>query len=155
MISVFLPRSIQPVYQRLDCCNQNMELFQSMLTEVYFIHQRLASLALILLNIKIYLYTDGDCNGIATAPELTDSVTVDSSGFYQFVKYPEKTVADDFDGTGGTSTCASGTDGDSPWASNWTDAGDPSTGFCNNSQSVANTDVEIVKDGAFGFALRL
>ena len=104
---------------------------------------------------KVYLYTDGNCSGTINANELTDSVTVDASGFYQFVKYPEKTVEDDFDGPGGTSSCANGTDGDSPWASNWSDSGDPSVAFCNSSQSAANTDAEIVKDGAFSYALRL
>lgn len=104
---------------------------------------------------KVYLYTDGNCSGTIDVHELTDSVVVDNSGFYQFTKYPEKTIKDDFDGTGGTSTCASGSDGDSPWAGNWVDSGDPSVGFCNASQSAANTDVEIVKDAAFGFALRL
>lgn len=104
---------------------------------------------------KVYLYVDGNCNNAIDANELKDSVVVDSSGTYQFVTYPEKIVKDDFDGPGGTSTCASGNDGSAAWATNWVDAGDPSTGFCNNSQSVANTDAEIVKDGAFGYALRL
>jgi hypothetical protein len=31
---------------------------------------------------KVYLYTDGNCSGIIDANELTDSVTVDNSGFY-------------------------------------------------------------------------
>ena len=105
-----------------------------------------------LAGVKVYLYTDGNCNGTINSNELTDSVTVDSSGFYQFVKYPEKTVEDNFDGAGGTRTCADGTDGDAPWASNWTDNGDASTGFC---QASANADVEIVQDGAFGYVLRL
>ncbi len=105
-----------------------------------------------LAGVKVYLYTDGDCNGSVTATELTDSVTVDSSGFYQFTKYPEKTVEDNFDGAGGVRTCADGTDGDTPWASNWTDNGDASTGFC---QSSSTADVEIVQDGAFGNVLRL
>ena len=87
------------------------------------------------------------------ANELTDSVTVDSSGFYQFTKYPEKTVEDNFDDGSGGRTCNNGTDGDSPWASNWVDANDLSAGFCNKSQSAANTDVDIFKDGAFGFGL--
>lgn len=106
-------------------------------------------------DIKVYLYTDGNCSGTIAANELTDSVTVDSSGFYQFTKYPEKTVEDDFEGTAGASSCASGTDGDSPWAGNWTDSNDPSSGFCNNSQSASNTDVEVVRDGAFGYGIRL
>ncbi len=106
--------------------------------------------------IKVYLYTDGNCNGTLAPNELTDSVTVDSSGFYQFVKYPERTVEDDFEGTNGASSCASGTDGDTPWTPTWSDNGDTfSSGFCNNSASAANTDVEIVKDGAFGYGIRL
>ena len=104
---------------------------------------------------KVYLYVDGNCNNTIDANELKDSVTVDASGTYQFITYPEKTVADDFDGPGGTNTCASGSDGNAAWAGNWVDAGDPSAGFCNNSQTAANTDVEIVKDGAFSYALRL
>jgi hypothetical protein len=84
---------------------------------------------------------------------LTDSVTVDASGFYQFVKYPEKTVRDDFDATATSSSCASGSDGDSQWAGNWTDLNDAgSVGFCNNQSSA---DVEMVKDGTFGYVLRL
>ncbi len=105
-----------------------------------------------LAGVKVYLYTDGDCSGTMNANELTDSVTVDSSGFYQFVKYPEKTIEDNFDAANGTRTCADGTDGDSPWAGNWSDSDPSSSGFC---QSVANADVEITRDGAFGFALRL
>ncbi|MBC7946688.1 MAG: T9SS type A sorting domain-containing protein [Chitinophagaceae bacterium] len=105
--------------------------------------------------VKVYLYTDGNCSGTINANELTDSVTVDSSGFYQFTKYPEKIVEDNFDGVGGVRTCANGTDGDSPWATNWVDANDLSVGFCNTSQTPANTDVEIMRDGAFGFGLRL
>ena len=104
---------------------------------------------------KVYLYVDGNCNATIDANELTDSVIVDASGTYQFVTYPEKFVADDFDGPGGTNTCASGSDGNAAWKGNWTDIGDPSVGFCNNTQSAANTDVEIIKDGAFGYALRL
>ena len=86
---------------------------------------------------------------------LTDSVTVDSSGFYQFVKYPEKTVEDNFDNGSGDRSCSNGTDGDTPWATNWADANDPSAGFCNNSQTAANTDVDIFTDAAFGYAMRL
>lgn len=109
-----------------------------------------------LAGVKVYLYTDGNCNAVTDAGELTDSVTVDNSGFYQFTKYPEKTVEDNFDDGNGGRTCAGGSDGDSPWASNWTDNNDPSTGFCvTGSISVANTDVEITKDGSFGYALRL
>ncbi len=101
--------------------------------------------------VKVYLYTDGNCSGTINANELTDSVTVDTSGFYQFVKFPEKTVADDFK-NGAASTCATGSDGNSPWASDWTDAGDVSVGFC---QAVANADAEITRDGAFGYGLRI
>jgi hypothetical protein len=106
-------------------------------------------------DIKILLYTDGDCDGTIDINELTDSVTVDSSGYYQFVRYPEKTVEDNFEDASGASTCASGTDGDSPWAGNWTDANDISTGFCNTTQTAGNTDAEIVRDGAFGHGIRL
>jgi len=104
---------------------------------------------------KVYLYTDGNCNGTINPNELIDSLTVDNSGYYQFVKYPEKTIEDDFDGTGGTRTCANGTDGNTAWAADWVDAGDPSTGYCNTSQTTANTDAEIVMDGAFSYGLRL
>lgn len=106
-------------------------------------------------NIKVYLYTDGNCNSTIDANEKTDSVTVDSSGFYQFVKYPEKIIADNFDGTGGASSCDNGTDGNTPWTTSWTDAGDLSTNFCNNSQTAANTDVEIVNNTGFNYGLRL
>jgi Secretion system C-terminal sorting domain/Bacterial Ig domain len=104
---------------------------------------------------KVYLYIDGNCNGIANTNELKDSVTVDASGTYQFITYPEKFVEDDFDGIAGARTCADGSDGDAAWSSNWTDIGDPSTGFCNTTQSITNTDAEIVKDGAFTNAIRL
>ncbi|MFN8243855.1 MAG: Ig-like domain-containing protein [Ferruginibacter sp.] len=104
---------------------------------------------------KVYLYVDGNCNATIDANELKDSVIVDASGTYQFITYPEKFVADDFDGPGGTNTCASGSDGNAAWLGNWTDIGDPSVGFCNNSQSAANTDVEIKMDNAFGYALRM
>ena len=104
---------------------------------------------------KVYLYVDGNCNTIIDANELKDSVTVDASGTYQFITYPEKTVEDDFDGVGGARTCANGTDGNAAWSSNWVDAGDNSVGFCNTTQSAANTDAEIVKDGSFTNALRL
>jgi len=104
---------------------------------------------------KVYLYVDGNCNATINANELKDSVIVDASGTYQFVTYPEKFVGDDFDGTGGTNTCAAGSDGNAAWIGNWTDIGDPSVGFCNNTQTAANTDAEIVKDGTFSFALRL
>ena len=104
---------------------------------------------------KVYLYVDGNCDGIPGANELKDSVTVDASGTYQFVTYPEKTVVDHFDGPGGVNTCAVGSDGSANWKSNWVDQGDPSVGFCNNSQSAANTDAEIKFDPGFSYALRL
>ena len=104
---------------------------------------------------KVYLYVDGNCNTLIDANELKDSVTVDGSGTYQFITYPEKTVEDDFDDASGNRTCANGTDGSGAWATNWVDQGDPSVGFCNTAQSQANTDAEIYKDGAFTNALRL
>jgi Bacterial Ig domain/Secretion system C-terminal sorting domain len=104
---------------------------------------------------KVYLYTDGNCNGIINANELSDSVTVDASGTYQFITYPEKFVADDFDGAGGVRTCANGTDGNAAWLTNWVDAGDPSVGFCNTLQNAANTDADIFKDATFTNALRM
>ncbi len=104
---------------------------------------------------KVYLYVDGNCNTAINANELKDSVIVDASGTYQFITYPEKFVADDFDSTGNINTCAYGSDGNAAWLGNWTDIGDPSVGFCNNSQTAANTDVEIKMDNAFGYALRL
>ena len=104
---------------------------------------------------KVYLYVDGNCNQLMDANELKDSVIVDASGSYQFISYPEKFVLDDFDGAGGARTCANGSDGNSGWLTDWTDLGDPSTGFCNTSQSQANTDAEIYKDGSFTNALRL
>lgn len=109
-----------------------------------------------LAGVKVYLYTDGNCDHSIAAAELTDSVTVDSSGYYQFLKYPEKTAEDNFDNGSGGRSCSTGSDGDAPWASSWTDSNnDPSTGFCNTSQNNAGTDVEILQDGAFGWALRL
>ena len=109
-------------------------------------------------NVKVYLYSDGNCNGTPTANELKDSIITDASGTYQFLTYPEKTVEDDFDGSGGTNTCATGSDGSGSWLTNWVDAGDGSSvGFCvTPAQTYANTNVEIVKDGTTGnFALRL
>jgi hypothetical protein len=105
---------------------------------------------------KGYLYTDGNCNSTIDANELTDSVSVDNSGTYQFIKDPEKTVFDDFDGAGGTTSCATGSDGNSGWATNWVDAGEGgSTGYCVFPvQSAANTDAEIILDGTT-YALRL
>jgi Bacterial Ig domain len=110
---------------------------------------------------KVYLYVDGNCNTVIDANELVDSVIVDSTGNYQFVTYPEKFVEDDFDGPGGARTCNNGSDGTGAWATDWVDAGDPSTGagnaaFCvSPAQSQANTDAEIYKDGAFTNAIRL
>ena len=105
--------------------------------------------------IKVYLYTDGNCNGLIDVKELTDSVTVDTSGVYQFIKIPEKTFADNFDTDAGGNSCATGTDGNMPWTASWTDVGDPSVGYCNISQTLANTDVEVVKNGSLNFGLRL
>ena len=102
---------------------------------------------------KVYLYVDGDCDGVIDAGELEDSVTVDNSGFYQFVKNPEKIIADNFEGVGGARSCANGTDGNTPWATNWVDAGDASTGYCVS--FLNTTDAEIIKDGAFSFGLRI
>ena len=104
---------------------------------------------------KVYLYADGNCNGAVNANELKDSITVDASGTYQFITYPEKNVADDFDGAGGARTCANGSDGNTTWLSDWVDAGDQSIGFCNTTNTAANTDADIFKDGAFTNALRL
>ena len=73
---------------------------------------------------KVYLYVDGNCNNTIDANELKDSVTVDASGTYQFINYPEKFVMDDFDGSGGARTCANGSDGNAAWKSDWVDAGD-------------------------------
>lgn len=106
-------------------------------------------------NAKVYLYVDGNCNQVAEPTELRDSVITDSSGSYQFISYPEKFVLDDFDDSSGNRTCANGSDGNAAWLSDWTDLGDPSTGFCNTSQSQANTDAEIYKDGTFSNAIRL
>jgi hypothetical protein len=105
--------------------------------------------------VTVYLYNDNNSNNLVDINELVDSVIVDSSGFYQFARYPERIVEDDFEGVGGASTCAAGTDGDAPWAANWSDEGDPQIGYCNSTQTAANTDVEVVKDGAFGWGIRL
>ncbi len=106
---------------------------------------------------KVYLYVDGNCNSTIDANELTDSVNVDASGTYQFVEYPEKIVRDDFDATATTSSCAGGSDGNTGWATNWVDSLDASSrGFCfTPAATVANTDVELIKDAGFSFALRL
>ncbi|HEY8690185.1 MAG TPA: Ig-like domain-containing protein [Chitinophagaceae bacterium] len=107
-------------------------------------------------NGKVYLYSDGNCNQIAETYELSDSMTVDSSGSYQFIKYPEKTVSDDFDAAGGGSSCSTGSKGNTAWSGNWVDAGDPSTGFCvTPAQAIGSTHAEIVKDGSFSYAMRL
>ncbi|MBK7764284.1 MAG: hypothetical protein IPI46_13225 [Bacteroidetes bacterium] len=100
---------------------------------------------------KVYLYADGNCNTTIETGELRDSVSVDSTGYYQFVNAAEKTIEDNFDGTGGTNTCATGSDGSNAWLTNWVDAGDASSGVC----ASATGDVESVLDGAFGYALRL
>ena len=102
---------------------------------------------------KVYLYVDGDCDGVIDAGELADSVTVDNSGFYQFAKNPEKIIADNFEGAGGARSCANGTDGNTPWATDWVDANDASTGYCVS--FLNTTDAEIIKDGAFSFGLRI
>lgn len=104
---------------------------------------------------KVYLYVDGNCNQTINANELRDSVITDASGSYQFISYPEKFVLDDFDDASGNRTCANGTDGNAAWLTDWSDIGDPSTGFCNTSQSQANTDAEIYRDGTFSNAIRL
>jgi hypothetical protein len=105
--------------------------------------------------VTVYLYNDNNSNGLTDVNELVDSVKVDNSGFYQFSRYPERIAQDDFEGVNGVGTCGAGTDGDAAWAANWVDYGDPSGGFCNNSQNAANTDVEVVRDGAFGWGIRL
>ncbi len=106
---------------------------------------------------KIYLYVDGNCNGASSTNELVDSVTVDINGYYQFIKAPEKIISDDFDLTTTSSSCATGSEGNTLWRTDWSDAGDASSaGFCvTPAQTELNTDVEIVKDGAFSYALRL
>ena len=109
-------------------------------------------------NVKVYLYGDGNCDGVTKVEELKDSVITDASGSYQFLSYPEKLVEDDFDLNATTSSCNSGSDGTTSWATNWVDAGDPSSvGYCvTPAQSYANTNVEMVKDGRTGsFALRM
>jgi len=47
---------------------------------------------------KVYLYYDGNCTGVIDNYELMDSITVDSSGFYQFVRIPQKIISDDIEG---------------------------------------------------------
>jgi len=105
---------------------------------------------------KIYLYVDGNCNNSVNTNELVDSAYVDVNGYYQFIKAPEKIIADNFDLAAGGNSCASGTDGNTGWRSDWYDNNDPSGGFCvTPAQTEVNTDVEIMQDGAFGYALRL
>lgn len=101
---------------------------------------------------KVYLYVDGNCNNSVNTNELVDSVDVDINGYYQFIKAPEKIVADNFDLSAGGNSCHNGTDGNTPWRSDWYDNGDASSGFCQGSSSA---DVEIVQDSIFGFALRV
>ena len=105
---------------------------------------------------KVYLYADGNCNSLGEANELKDSMIVDGSGSYQFIAYPENTVADNFDHNA-VSSCASGSDGTRPWASDWVDAGDPSSGYCvSPAQTYTNTNAEIVRDNTVGtYALRI
>ena len=65
-------------------------------------------------------------------------------------------MADNFDLPAGGNSCKDGSDGNAPWKSDWDDASDPSSGFCvAPAQTAANTDVEIVQDSIFGYALRL
>lgn len=105
---------------------------------------------------KVYLYVDGDCSNTINPNGLIDSADVDMNGYYQFIKSPEKMTADDFDLPAGGNSCASGSDGSAAWKSDWYDSGDPSGGFCvTPAQTAANTDVEIVQDGSFGYALRM
>ena len=103
---------------------------------------------------KIYLYVDGNCNNSINTNELIDSVNVDINGYYQFVRAPEKIIADNFDLLAGGSSCASGSDGSASWRNDWKDNGDASSGFC-VTPAPADADVEIVQDSTFGFALRL
>ncbi len=102
---------------------------------------------------KVYLYVDGNCNTTIDTDELVDSVTVDSTGTYQFITYPEKFVEDDFDGAGGARTCANGSDGTGTWLTNWVDAGDAtSVGYCTASTTA---NCEIMKDAGFSYGIRL
>ena len=107
---------------------------------------------------KVYLYVDANCNSVIDPHELNDSVTVDGSGTYQFINYPEKFVADDFDSAGTTSvsTCAVGSDGNATWLGNWTDvdAKPASAGYCNGGNEQDN-DVDIRWDPGFSYGLRL
>lgn len=102
---------------------------------------------------KIYLYVDGNCNTTIDANELVDSVIVDSTGNYQFITYPEKFVADDFDDAAGNRTCANGTDGTGTWLTNWVDAGDAaSVGYCTTNNAA---NCEIFKDAGLTNGIRL
>jgi hypothetical protein len=103
---------------------------------------------------KVYLYVDGNANSAIDDGELSDSVSVDPTGYYQFNAYPQKTIKDDFD-DGASSSCGSGSDGSNAWLSNWTDTNDQSTGYCNTAKSAANTDVEVVKDAGYNYGLRI
>ncbi len=102
---------------------------------------------------KVYLYVDGNCSGSGVANELVDSANVDINGYYQFIKAPEKIIADNFDLANGGNSCEKGSDGNTDWKSDWYDSNDPSSGFCKTTSSSA--DVEVVKDSIFGYALRI
>lgn len=104
---------------------------------------------------KVYLYVDANCNTVIDTNELKDSVTVDMSGTYQFITYPEKFVEDDFENGSGGRSCANGTDGNATWLSDWVDAGDESVGFCNTSKAEDKTDCDMYKDAGFSFGIRL
>lgn len=105
---------------------------------------------------KVYLYVDGNCNNSINTNELIDSADVDVNGYYQFIKAPEKIIADNFDLPGGGNSCDDGSDGTAPWIDEWKDANDPSSGYCESPpKTAAETDVEIAQDGAFGYALRV
>ncbi|MES2847824.1 MAG: Ig-like domain-containing protein, partial [Bacteroidota bacterium] len=102
---------------------------------------------------KVYLYVDGNCSNSINTNELVDSADVDINGYYQFIKAPEKIVADNFDLANGGNSCEKGNDGNTQWKNDWKDNADPSGGFCQTSSSSA--DVEIVQDSIFGYALRI
>lgn len=101
---------------------------------------------------KVYLYVDGNCNNSINTNELVDSADVDINGYYQFIKAPEKIIADNFDLPSGGNSCDNGSDGNAEWIDKWKDNNDPSSGFCQGSGSA---DVEIVQDSIFGYALRV
>lgn len=72
-------------------------------------------------NVKIRLYQDYNCNNVVDATDLIiDSVLTNNSGSYQFTHNPEHTIMDNFDGTGGSTTCRTGSDGTDPWNGDWT-----------------------------------